>query len=277
MHWIRNKILIQKIKYSYNDQFIETNHKVENKLSFRIIKFNFIFIYFNEVNSFLIPFHYFAASTRLHILSLSFTIFLKPPLQTTPLAVPVGASSILLAKCVPRSNLSAQLFKLAGMCLAGWARLQLQLSVVECVLLCPGILRRRSPMKRLSFVACRLSRLSPRTYLSPRQGREAATLPRGDGVCLNAWAIVGSHKCRLRAQGRGREVPRRHGDCRLHRLPQHNHLCLFSWRCDLAAPWACLYLNFEARIRGIQVVPGNAGAVHSVWVTGWWCRKWHKS
>lgn len=54
------------------------------------------------------------------------------------------------------------------------------------------------------------------------------------------------------------------GDCRLHRLPQHNHLCLFAWRCDLAAPCACLYLNFEARIRGIQVVPGNAGAVHSV-------------
>lgn len=125
-------------------------------------------------------------------------------------------------------------------------------AAVECCWVCapvPRYFAQAQPNE--TFVVCRLSSVALiATHLSfakARQGREAVeAMPRGDGVCLNAWAIVGSHKCRLRAQGRGRGVQRGHGDwdCRLHRLPQHNHLCLFAWRCDLAAPWACLYLNF---------------------------------
>lgn len=85
---------------------------------------------------------------------------------------------MLLAKCVTRSHLSVQLFKLLGMARAedGWRTVPLT-SPSGCMrvplqLLCSSILRRRrrSPMKRLSFVACRLSRLSPRTYLKDLAG-----------------------------------------------------------------------------------------------------------
>lgn len=90
----------------------------------------------------------------------------------------VGAFGMLLAKCVTRSHLSVQLFKLLGMARAedGWRTVPLT-SPSGCMrvplqLLCSSILRRRrrSPMKRLSFVACRLSRLSPRTYLKDLAG-----------------------------------------------------------------------------------------------------------
>lgn len=176
----------------------------------------------------------------------------------------------------------------------GWARLQLQRTdatrrVVECA---PVSRYFAQAQPNETFVVCRLSYVALiATHLSFQgkaagPAKEAETTPRSDGVPerLNAWAIVGSHKCRLRVQGRWRGAQGMGTVACIACRRTIIYVCWhglarwrWRWRCDLPAPWACLYLNFEARIRGIQVVPENAGAVHSVWVTSWWCRKWHKS
>lgn len=64
---------------------------------------------------------------------------------------------------------------------------------LSSVLLCSGILRRRSPTKRFSFVACRLSFVSCRVCRAYRHalispGQE----PRGDGVpeCLSDCGLT---------------------------------------------------------------------------------------
>lgn len=100
---------------------------------------------------------------------------------------------------------------------------------LSSVLLCSGILRRRSPMKRFSFVACRLSLVSCRVCRAYRHalispGQE----PRGDGVpeCLSDCGLTQVSPAWRGKPGRTGERGTEQRDCR---LPQHNHLCLFAW------------------------------------------------
>lgn len=124
-------------------------------------------------------------------------------------------------------------------------------------LLCPGSLRRRSDAGQWNV--CRLSRLSPRTYLKDLAAAGATV-----GIALRS---------QQEARG-GRELPERLSDCALahkcrqssallplpfpialdvllclHRLPWDNHLCVCVRDAIFlvpAAPWACLYLNFSS-------------------------------